>query len=255
TAEDIALLAGIAGLFHDFGKSNILFQNKLKPNHHGNIAEPYRHEWVSLRLFQAFVGQLSDSEWLKKLKQVSANDEPALLAALIKDGLDAPANPFRPLPPLAKTIAWLVVSHHRLPQYPKRDNQLSLEPKLERCERWLEEDLNSSWNGTKAQEKPWSDKEKREVWQFAYGTPLRSRSWCAKAARFAERALRRPSLLKGNWMEDTFTLHLSRLALMLADHHYSAQDPTPKWQDSTYRAYANTYRETKQYKQTLDEHL
>jgi CRISPR-associated endonuclease/helicase Cas3 len=250
TTEDIALLAGIAGLFHDFGKANILFQSKLKPGYRGNIAEPYRHEWVSLRLFQAFVGQLSDSEWLEKLKQVTANDEPALLAALIKDGLDTSSSPFKSLPPLAKTVAWLVVSHHRLP-CPKSDSQ----PQLEACEHWLEEDFNSSWNGSKAQEREWPGQEKRDVWQFIHGTPLRSKSWCAKAARFAERALRRPSLLKGNWMEDAFTLHLSRLALMLADHHYSAQDPTPKWQDNTYRAYANTYRETKQYKQTLDEHL
>lgn len=252
TAEDIALLAGIAGLFHDFGKANFLFQRKLKPGYRGNIAEPYRHEWVSLRLFQAFVGQLSDSEWLQKLKQVTADDEPSLLSALIKDGLDAPANPFKSLPPVAKTVAWLVVSHHRLPLYPWQEKS---RPQLEACEHWLEEDLNASWNSSKAQERDWPGQEKRDVWQFALGTPLCSKIWCAKAARFADRALRRPSLLKSNWMEDAFTLHLSRLVLMLADHHYSAQDPTVKWQDNAYRAYANTYRETRQYKQTLDEHL
>lgn len=250
TAEDIALLAGIAGLFHDFGKANLLFQKKLKPGSQGNTAEPYRHEWVSLRLFQAFVGQLSDSEWLQKLKQVTADDEAPLFAALIKDGLDAPTNPFKSLPPVAQTVAWLVVSHHRLP-CPKPDSP----PQLEFCESWLEEELNSSWNGSKAQEREWSSQEKHGVWQFTQGIPLRSKSWCAKAARFAERALRCPSLLKSDGMEDAFTLHLSRLVLMLADHHYSAQDPTAKWQDSGYRAYANTYRETKQYKQTLDEHL
>lgn len=251
TAEDIALLAGLAGLFHDFGKANLLFQKKLNPGCRVNVAEPYRHEWVSLRMFQAFVGQLSDIEWLKKLKQVTADDEPALLAALIKDGLDAPANPFKPMPPLAKTVAWLVVSHHRLPRYSKEENP----PQLECCEQWLEEEIDSSWNGSKAQDREWSDQEKRDVWQFVQGTPLRSKSWCAKARNFAERALCRQPLAVGDWMQDTFTLHLSRLMLMLADHHYSAQEPTPKWQDSTYWAYANTHRETKQYKQALDEHL
>ena len=44
TAEDILLLAGIAGLFHDFGKANKLFQQKLKPTYKGKISEPYRHE-------------------------------------------------------------------------------------------------------------------------------------------------------------------------------------------------------------------
>ncbi len=53
TIEDIALLAGIAGLFHDFGKANQLFQEKLKKKN--KYCEPYRHEWVSLRLFEAFV--------------------------------------------------------------------------------------------------------------------------------------------------------------------------------------------------------
>lgn len=251
TAEDIALLAGIAGLFHDFGKANLLFQKKLNPGCRDTVAEPYRHEWVSLRMFQAFVGQLNDSEWLEKLKQVTVDDEPALLATLIRDGLDICANPFKSLPPLAKTVAWLVVSHHRLPSYPKEENS----PQLECCEQWLEEEINSSWNGSKAQNREWSDQEKQDVWQFTHGTPLRSKSWCTKARNFAERALRRQSLAASDWMQDTFTLHLSRLMLMLADHHYSAQDPTPKWQDGAYRAYANTYRETRQYKQTLDEHL
>ena len=46
TAEDMALLAGIAALFHDFGKANVLFQRKLKPKSKLK-SEPYRHEWVS----------------------------------------------------------------------------------------------------------------------------------------------------------------------------------------------------------------
>ncbi len=63
--ETIGLISSITGLFHDFGKINALFQNKLKNNE--RTSEPYRHEWISLRLFQAFVGELSDREWLEKL--------------------------------------------------------------------------------------------------------------------------------------------------------------------------------------------
>jgi CRISPR-associated endonuclease/helicase Cas3 len=49
TGEDIALLAGLAGLFHDLGKANVLFQQKLRGK--GKSFEAFRHEWLSLRLF------------------------------------------------------------------------------------------------------------------------------------------------------------------------------------------------------------
>ncbi|MDA5483361.1 hypothetical protein PGS49_22435, partial [Yersinia intermedia] len=74
-AEVIALLAGIAGLFHDFGKTNRLFQNKLLKI--GASFEPCRHKWVSLRLFTAFVAERKDAQWLQALAEVSTEDEPA----------------------------------------------------------------------------------------------------------------------------------------------------------------------------------
>jgi CRISPR-associated endonuclease/helicase Cas3 len=251
TAEDIALLAGIAGLFHDFGKANLLFQNKLQPGYHGKPAEPYRHEWISLRMFQAFVGSLDDQQWLNRLQHASDRDEPALLEAIMKDGLDVTSNPFKPLPPLAKTIAWLILSHHRLPKYSEKTNA----PQLSACADWLTEDLDPLWNGSTALHGDWSAAEKRNVWRFAQGTPLLSEHWRDKAHSFAGRALRRPSLLSNDWMADAFTLHLSRMVLMLADHHYSAHEVTPKWQDSDYPVHANTDRNSGQLKQQLDEHL
>lgn len=42
TAEVMALLTGLAGLFHDFGKGNTLFQFKLQPGSPLR-SEPYRH--------------------------------------------------------------------------------------------------------------------------------------------------------------------------------------------------------------------
>ena len=78
TATVIALLAAIAALFHDFGKANILFQKKLKTGK--NSPEPYRHEWVSLRMFEAFVrSEPDDRQWLRRLTTVSSGDEKALL--------------------------------------------------------------------------------------------------------------------------------------------------------------------------------
>ncbi|MCK5662227.1 MAG: hypothetical protein KAI17_02025 [Thiotrichaceae bacterium] len=51
--EVIKYASAIAGLFHDFGKANTLFQKKLKGKTESK-GEPYRHEWLSLRLFQGF---------------------------------------------------------------------------------------------------------------------------------------------------------------------------------------------------------
>lgn len=65
TGEDIRLLAQLAALLHDLGKASRAFQGRLR----GKTTGPnlYRHEWVSLRLFQAFVGQDEDEAWLARL--------------------------------------------------------------------------------------------------------------------------------------------------------------------------------------------
>ena len=62
----ITALAALAALLHDLGKATQAFQDKLKnPGLHER--NHYRHEWVSVRLFQAFVGQNDDAGWLQRL--------------------------------------------------------------------------------------------------------------------------------------------------------------------------------------------
>lgn len=116
TAQDIRLLAQLAALLHDLGKASVAFQERLA----GTRTERnlYRHEWVSLRLFQAFVGNDDDEGWLQRIADPDAFDEQEWLAPgrYQRDGIDAAgAYPFRALPPLAAAIGWLVVTHHRLP--------------------------------------------------------------------------------------------------------------------------------------------
>ncbi|WP_038835315.1 type I-F CRISPR-associated helicase Cas3f [Yersinia pseudotuberculosis] len=259
SVETIALLAGIAGLFHDFGKANVLFQQGLQGQ--GKTYQPYRHEWVSLRLFQAFVEQKNDIQWLTALSQINPADETALMSNLVKDGLDDYTNPLAALPPFAKTIAWLILSHHRLPVYPSKDYHRP--PKVEEIDDWLHQQLMPVWNSTNMDSGDWREKDKLDVWRFPHGTPLQSAEWRKKAQKFAKRALRQPSLVNDGHLNQRFTSHMARLALMLADHHYSSLPATPGWQDKNYQVFANTHNKmrdanahskTIEMKQRLDEH-
>ena len=119
TAEVIAVAAGVAGLFHDFGKANQLFQRKLTSN--AKTAEPLRHEWLSLLLFVAFVDKRNDQEWLTHLRTIKTSDDPEILKRFREhygSEADSKRNPVRDLESFAKLVGWLIVSHHRLPIYP-----------------------------------------------------------------------------------------------------------------------------------------
>ncbi|MCG5517424.1 type I-F CRISPR-associated helicase Cas3, partial [Ectothiorhodospira sp. 9100] len=117
TGEDILLLASMGALLHDLGKACEAFQRRLTGKLEGRNL--YRHEWISLRLFQAFVGGGDDESWLSRLAEGSDLNVDDWLDGLASDGLDEVASPFLTLPPLAAAIGWLLVTHHRLPVLPR----------------------------------------------------------------------------------------------------------------------------------------
>jgi len=257
--EVIALLSCLAGFFHDVGKAMLLFQNKLAPDYSGKGYEPYRHEWVSLRLFQAFVDGRADVEWLRELVNINHNAEKKLLKnlELLRDGLcENIKNPFEDLEPVAKIVAWLIVSHHRLPQFSKnQDNP----PSLGQVDSWIYQCFEASWNSPQCLNLDWDTKSIVDNWTFPHGTPFKSAHWQTEVSIVAEKALKLDRLFIEDWIEQRFTAHLSRLSLMLSDHYYSSKpEVTKRWQDRNYQAYANTDTDAetgKKYrKQKLDEH-
>lgn len=171
------------GLFHDFGKAGMCFQQTLKGESQ-HVCQPYRHEWISVRLFEAFVGERSDEQWLASLTQLKAADEKAMLKALKMDRVEWSNSPLEKLPPVARVVAWLMLSHHRLPQpHPAKTSLLY-------SEGWIEKQLNADWNALnhKSTDKhPWKTRDFKNVWTFPHGTPLRSQTWREKARQIGKR--------------------------------------------------------------------
>ena len=245
-------------MFHDVGKSSTLFQQKLEPNADYGSYEPYRHEWVSLRIFQAFIKEKNDKEWLEQLANIDRACEGKMLINLasLRDGIAVnPVNPFRTLPPVAKLVAWLIVSHHKLPQYPKNEDN---PPTFENIDKWLTDNFEACWNSPQCLKDDWCRDVVTKNWTFPWGTPLKSAHWQTQASTAAEKALCCDRMFTQDWFDQHFTAHLARLSLMLSDHYYSSKkETTLEWQDKNYQAYANTSRDklgNKYRKQKLDEH-
>ncbi|MDF0730251.1 type I-F CRISPR-associated helicase Cas3f [Pseudomonas entomophila] len=265
TAEDIQLLARMAALLHDLGKACASFQSRLKaPAQTRNL---YRHEWISLRLLQAFVGDDDDATWLKRLAAPSPQDDASWLAPgrLMRDGLDVQTTPpFRQLPPLAAAIGWLVLSHHRLPVVPNledvqiRGSKRFGSPTRDLSRRKLGhllEHISHLWNEAPP---PESTEAPNSYWKFDHGLPVTEPKWRAKAAKVAVNLLallNKPG--KGDWLNNPYVMHLARLSLMLGDHHYSslgANDSRRVKGDGKTPLHANTDANGHP-KQALDEHL
>ncbi|WP_374328320.1 type I-F CRISPR-associated helicase Cas3f [Azonexus sp.] len=246
SAEVIRLLASIAALFHDFGKASEAFQAKLKSSK--PLADAYRHEWVSLRLFEAFVNGDDDADWLARLVELPDGAAKEVETRLLKDGLGANniKTPFATLPPLAQVVGWLIVSHHRMPT-PETLHHKALA--------YLPTNIEANWCGSREGA---SQKEIAACWHFPKGLPLTSKHWRKHAAKVASALLQQLGRAPRDWRREAYVLHLSRMALMLSDHYYSSEPSHERYGDKVGKkdaVYANTDRKTGQLKQRLDEHL
>lgn len=227
TAQDIRLLAQLAALLHDLGKASVAFQERLR----GERTERnlYRHEWVSLRLFQAFVGDDGDAGWLARLADLERRDIDAWLGdgRYQRDGLNADdPHPFRRLPPLAAAVGWLIVTHHRLPLVPvmKEGVQLPLGTRARSFDwQWLETPLAQVAHDWNEAARPATREQANPYWEMVDELPTIDPDWRKQAARLARRlmALHQQRGPGADWLGNPYVMHLARLSLMLADHDYS----------------------------------
>ncbi|WP_296942112.1 type I-F CRISPR-associated helicase Cas3f [uncultured Massilia sp.] len=257
TGQDIQLLTGMAALLHDLGKASVAFQRRLR----GELEEKnqYRHEWVSLRLFEAFVGTDDDERWLARLAAPTSDDDSSWLAPdrLQRDGRDPNVSrTFAKLShaPLAQAIGWLVVTHHRLPTLPHdRDGTQGFSVHLLNN---VLEHIDAGWNEGTAERNATT---LPLYWEFEHGLPVTTDAWRKRAARLARRlSTLRAQAGKGNWLSNPYVMHVSRLSLMLADHHYSSlsgNNPGRVKGAEGYPLYANTLGSPRDFNQALDEHL
>ena len=295
-------LAALAALLHDLGKATQAFQDKLK-NPGLRERNHYRHEWVSVRLFQAFVGQDDDAGWLQRLAaHADADADAQALEAewldhaggrLLRDGLDEPQAqqhlPFARLPPLAQAVAWLVFTHHRLPCMPVEkshdvdphdmEDERRIHHRFGARPRFLNSNvvddmllrISADWNEPRERTEPSTV---QAHWHFPHGLPVTQPAWRKQAGRYARKLLELSQTAgQGTVLHDPFAMHVARLCLMLADHHYSGlTDPAARAPhlSKDYPLYANTRsnyyqnnscsrlmdkRQSPLLNQTLDEHL
>lgn len=239
----IKSLTALAGLFHDWGKASALFQEKLNPTSKNKFkGDPLRHEWISALFLSAYINSETDERWLTRL--ANGNIAESELKTHINQ-----KKPLAGLPKAAALIAWLVLSHHRLPLY--KDKYRGVPAK----------DFNALFNVITQE---WDYENKYEdfaenlnrCFDYPNGLPCNSEKWIRYVKRSAKKMLACLGLLEkaindGSWR---LIMHHCRLSLMLGDHKHSSQDADPTW-STKLDLYANTYRSTKKLKQKLDEHL
>src|SRR5690606_32342574 len=88
--------------------------------------------------------------------------------------------------------------------------------------------------------------------------PMETESWQALAGRLARGLLQRLERHDAHpAIDDPFVMHVARMSLMLADHHYSSlTDPERRERgEAGYPLFANTRRDSGAPCQRLDEHL
>ncbi|MFU0842634.1 MAG: hypothetical protein ACFWTZ_08540 [Burkholderia sp.] len=265
----IEIMSTMAGLFHDFGKSNQFFQDKIKPSSKSQKPkkDPIRHEYLSRLFIEALVtlcGKADATGWLRQLKSGDLKEKE--LRDTVKKIVNDPRQKLQ-LPNAAALLCWLVLSHHRMPRpfWPNRQKDEALRlSNILNCQRFasIQEvlgNIDETWGYCNEENLAKDDKKRGKCLSFASKDLITDSSvWVREASVCSEKlellSIQLENSFKdGTWREIAF---YSRFCLMLADHEYSSRSGDPDWQASS-ALYANTRFDGDNlvYNQPLDEHL
>ena len=248
----IKALVAVSALLHDWGKASCLFQGKLNPKNRQQFrGDPIRHEWISCLLLNALIQTQdeggSDDGWLTALINGEISED-----SIRKNAANRAEYPLLDLPPMARLVAWLVVSHHRLPL----DEAMSARGEDASDIDDILKNVTQQWGYQSRYDEKEYQARVAQCFEFPEGVLSTSKPWLAQIKKWATRLLGCKTQAEIALADGSYRLILghARLCLMLGDHNYSSKDADQTWQ-SDVALYANTDPKTKQLKQKLDEHL
>lgn len=241
---ELKALTALASLLHDWGKCSDYFQAKLRE--HRLSADPFRHEWISCKLLEAVVhlsqAENDDAKWLTNLASGNIRD-----TDLQQTMMETEQRRLEPLPPVAEYLAWIILSHHRLPLLDKETrNEYREEAALSFEEMFRR--LQAHWG----YEMETGKAEREACFTFSHGL------LCDDGKRWQKEVKKWAGRLAGMKLDAPDKIRplllYSRLCLMLADHYISSQAAEDAKNWDVPALWANTDG-TKKRKQYLEEHL
>lgn len=249
----IKALVGMAGLLHDWGKASDYFQQKLLSRE--KTADPFRHEWISCKLIEALVKmsgeEESNSAWLSLLCSDKVNEKRFL--SQLKETSKTSGKLSETLPPIAQSIIWLILSHHRMPFLSDDNKRYQYENTDAENMSVLLTRLTAEWGYGQG------DENKRAMcFKFSKGLLWENKSWRKQLKKWAERLLSLKDEFMALWSEPAEktalrpVLIFTREALMLGDHYISSLPEKDISEEGA--LWANTDRQGS-LKQTLLTHL
>lgn len=263
----IKALAAVAALFHDWGKTNNYFQDKLRKHDGKNRMDPFRHEWISCKLLEALIAvthsEETDENWMQAIISGTVH-EAELLKKIQENQTVEKQCHLGKLPALASAIVWLILSHHRM-----ADKKGEAKDGYEQVERGSFESvlshLSADWGYQNPRKEEFAAGDLAKCFYFPEGLLWeRASIWQKELKKWVGRlhdvsiSLQQGVQSEALTQRPAFRLILlyARLCLMIGDHYVSSKKSETKagqtW--SVTKLWANTDGQggCKQY---LEEHL